>query len=84
MVKMISETPDAFILYATLSFMLRIASGIGCAAANVATFTLIVRTFSDSVSTAYGFVEMSAGAGYMIGPAMGGALYTVSLALFYI
>lgn len=59
-----------------LNFVVRIASSIGCAAYSTAAFAITAAEFPDNLTTMFALLETVCGIGVMIGPALGGALYS--------
>mmetsp|Transcript_41092 Transcript_41092/g.54092 ORF Transcript_41092/g.54092 Transcript_41092/m.54092 type:complete len:530 (-) Transcript_41092:277-1866(-) len=58
-------------------FLARFIQGFGSAAQNVATLALLVDYIDDNeLATAMGMQESAIGVGFMLGPMIGGALYT--------
>ncbi|CAI9728816.1 MFS-type transporter SLC18B1-like isoform X1 [Octopus vulgaris] len=60
-----------------LCFVLRVFMAIGCTAYNCSSFTIMSLEFPDDISTAFGITETFVGIGLAVGPALGGALYSV-------
>ncbi|GAB1603034.1 MFS-type transporter SLC18B1-like [Argonauta hians] len=60
-----------------LCFVLRIFLAVGCTAYNCSSFTIMSMEFPDDISTAFGITETFVGIGLAVGPALGGALYSV-------
>ncbi|XP_077989876.1 MFS-type transporter SLC18B1-like, partial [Glandiceps talaboti] len=58
-------------------FVVRSIEALGSAAATTAVFTIIAQTFPDKIATTFGIMEIFTGLGLMIGPPLGGILYSV-------
>lgn len=59
------------------SIFLRILEALGTTAATVGGFTLIGIAFPNDVATLYGILETCFGAGFIIGPTLGGIFYSI-------
>ncbi|XP_071804031.1 MFS-type transporter SLC18B1-like [Asterias amurensis] len=66
-------TKETFVAFA---FILRAFEGIGAAASLTASTAIVAHAFPDNVGTATSIIEMMSGIGFMIGPALGGLLYS--------
>ena len=64
-------------IFLSLSYVLRIILGLGTSATFVSSFSLIVKEFPESVGTSFSILETCFGAGLIVGPALGGALYEI-------
>ncbi|XP_022253802.1 MFS-type transporter SLC18B1-like [Limulus polyphemus] len=60
-----------------LAITVRIAEGVGSAAAKTSTYSIIGLQFPSSVATTFSLLETCFGIGLIIGPTLGGALYQV-------
>ena len=67
----------AGIPFRTLCFLCRWVEALGLAANETASFAIATSLFPNHVSTAIGALQSSLGVGFMMGPALGGALYEV-------
>lgn len=65
---------DAFI---ALAFTIRIVEALGNAAFLTASFTIIATEFPNSVGTSFATLETLFGCGLIVGPMIGGALYSI-------
>lgn len=63
--------------FTLLSFLVRIFEAIGAAAFGTASYTIVLNLFPDHISTVFGIIETCVGIGMSLGPAIGGALYSV-------
>lgn len=59
-----------------LSFAVRIVEALGASAALTAAFAIIASEFPDSVGTTFATLETFYGVGYIVGPTIGGLLFT--------
>ncbi|KAG8225191.1 hypothetical protein J437_LFUL001318 [Ladona fulva] len=59
-----------------LSFSVRIIESLGAAAALTAAFAITAAVFPDTVGTTFATLEVFYGVGYIIGPTIGGFLYS--------
>ena len=62
--------------FAAFCFMMRLAQGIGSAFEETAMYAIIADLDKDNVTLYLGICEISTGLGYMIGPTLGGFLYS--------
>ncbi|XP_076349795.1 MFS-type transporter SLC18B1-like isoform X2 [Tachypleus tridentatus] len=60
-----------------LAIFVRIAEGIGSAAAKTSSYSIIALEFPNSVATTFSLLETCLGIGLITGPTLGGALYQV-------
>lgn len=67
-------THNEFII---LSFVLRILESLGATAALIAAFSLTAACFPNSVATTFATLEVFYGLGYIVGPTIGGFLFSV-------
>ncbi|XP_077989874.1 MFS-type transporter SLC18B1-like [Glandiceps talaboti] len=58
-------------------FVMRSVEALGAAASATAISTLTAQTFPDNLAVAFGILEISIGLGLMIGPPLGGILYSI-------
>ncbi|XP_013380476.1 MFS-type transporter SLC18B1 [Lingula anatina] len=58
-----------------LAITIRVIESLGAAISAIAIYALATKEFRDNVATAYGFLEMFAGLGHVLGPLVGGGLY---------
>ncbi|KAH9508354.1 hypothetical protein Btru_050898 [Bulinus truncatus] len=58
-----------------LCFLTRMTEALGLAAFSTASFAVVSSQFTNVISTIFGTLEAVKGAGFMIGPALGGVLY---------
>lgn len=65
------------LVFTVLSFLIRILEAIGAAAFSTASYSIVLHLYPDHISTVFGIIETSVGVGMSIGPALGGALYSV-------
>ncbi|CAL1297559.1 unnamed protein product [Larinioides sclopetarius] len=63
--------------FAVLCFVVRSFEALGAAAFCTASCTILIDQFPDDIGTIFGFTETCIGIGMSIGPAIGGALYSV-------
>ncbi|XP_073984851.1 MFS-type transporter SLC18B1-like isoform X2 [Rhodnius prolixus] len=68
------ETHDTFI---TLSFILRMTESLGSTAALVSAFSITAAAFPQSVATTFATLEVFYGLGYIVGPTLGGLLFSL-------
>ncbi|XP_026323655.1 MFS-type transporter SLC18B1-like isoform X2 [Hyposmocoma kahamanoa] len=68
---------EGHIPFITLSFAIRIVEAMGNAAFLTASFAIIAKEFPDNVATMFASLETFFGLGLIVGPTLGGALYTV-------
>ncbi|XP_064652806.1 MFS-type transporter SLC18B1-like isoform X2 [Lineus longissimus] len=61
--------------FTTLCFILRIADALASAICSCTGMTILTSIYPSRVSTLIGLSETSVGTGFMVGPALGGALY---------
>ena len=66
---------DDWTSFLVVCFLARAVQGIGSAAVETASWTIVGTEFPDKIGTVFGVLETFAGLGFMIGPALGGALY---------
>ena len=64
-------------LFTVMCFVVRGFAATGCTASNTASFVITANAFPNNVATVFGILEMAAGLGLMIGPAIGGVLFQV-------
>ncbi|CAD5114875.1 DgyrCDS3908 [Dimorphilus gyrociliatus] len=67
---------DSF-MFMSLSIIIRIFIALGCSASNTASLIIIARSWPSLLTTLVGILETSSALGYMVGPALGGALYSL-------
>eukprot|EP00118_Oscarella_pearsei_P008689 m.46083 g.46083 ORF g.46083 m.46083 type:complete len:454 (+) comp33665_c0_seq1:81-1442(+) len=67
---------DTWPAFVAVSILVRAIQGLGAAASDTASWTIVCTEFPDKVSTVFGTLEVFSGLGFMIGPSLGGALYT--------
>lgn len=65
------------LIFTVLSFLVRILEALGAAAFSTASYSIVLHVYPDHISTVFGIIETSVGVGMSIGPAIGGALYSV-------
>lgn len=63
--------------FTVLCFVVRSFEALGAAAFCTASCTILIDQFPDDIGTVFGFTETCIGIGMSIGPAIGGALYSV-------
>uniref|UniRef100_A0A182QYW8 Major facilitator superfamily (MFS) profile domain-containing protein n=1 Tax=Anopheles farauti TaxID=69004 RepID=A0A182QYW8_9DIPT len=63
--------------FITLAFVIRIVEALGNAAFLTASFAIIAKEFPNNVATTFASLETCFGLGLIVGPMVGGALYTV-------
>lgn len=68
---------DDTTLFTSLSFVVRILEAIGAAGFSTASYSIVLHIYPDQISTVFGIIETCVGVGMSIGPAIGGALYSV-------
>ena len=64
-------------LFTVMCFVVRGFAATGCTASSTASFVITANTFPNNIATVFGILEMSAGLGFMVGPAVGGVLFEV-------
>ncbi|KAI5716047.1 hypothetical protein M8J77_026534 [Diaphorina citri] len=65
---------NEFIIY---SFIVRILESLGATAALIAAFSLTAACFPDSMATTFAALEVFYGLGYIVGPTIGGFLFSI-------
>uniref|UniRef100_A0A8D8VZN9 MFS-type transporter SLC18B1 n=1 Tax=Cacopsylla melanoneura TaxID=428564 RepID=A0A8D8VZN9_9HEMI len=65
---------DSFIFF---SFVIRILESLGATAALIAAFSLTAACFPESMATTFATLEVFYGLGYIVGPTIGGFLFSV-------
>ncbi|XP_077288825.1 MFS-type transporter SLC18B1-like [Arctopsyche grandis] len=68
---------DGHYPFIILSFVIRIIEAMGNAAFLTASFAIIAKEFPDNVATMFASLETCFGLGLIIGPTVGGALYSI-------
>ncbi|CAG9576127.1 unnamed protein product [Danaus chrysippus] len=68
---------EGHILFVTLAFIIRIVEALGNAAFLTASFAIIAKEFPNNVATMFASLETFFGLGLIVGPLVGGALYSV-------
>ncbi|XP_055546361.1 MFS-type transporter SLC18B1-like isoform X3 [Wyeomyia smithii] len=63
--------------FITLAFVIRIVEALGNAAFLTASFAIIAKEFPNNVATTFASLETCFGLGLIVGPMVGGALYSV-------
>lgn len=63
--------------FTLLSFLVRIFEALGAAAFSTASYTIVLNLYPEHISTVFGIMETCVGVGMSLGPAIGGALYSV-------
>lgn len=63
--------------FITCAFIIRIVEALGNAAFLTASFAIIAKEFPDNVATTFASLETCFGLGLIVGPMVGGALYSV-------
>ena len=66
---------DGWTEFMLFSYALRLLLGVAAACVYVASFAVLLRIYPDTVSSAAAVLEVAAGLGYTVGPAVGGAIY---------
>lgn len=64
-------------LFITLAFIIRIIEALGNAAFLTASFAIIAKEFPNNVGTTFASLETFFGLGLIVGPTVGGSLYTL-------
>lgn len=64
-------------LFITLAFVIRIIEALGNAAFLTASFAIIAKEFPNNVSTTFASLETFFGLGLIVGPMVGGLLYSI-------
>nr|CAD7410570.1 unnamed protein product [Timema cristinae] len=64
-----------------LSFAIRIVESVGASAATTAAFSITAAVFPDCVATTFATLEVFYGLGYIVGPMIGGLLFSVGICL---
>ena len=77
----VDSTTENSVLFTSLCFTLRILTAIGSTASATAGFACVASSFPDNISLVIGILESAVGLGIMIGPALGGILYSVFMNL---
>nr|CAD7405068.1 unnamed protein product [Timema poppensis] len=75
---------DGHIIFISLSFLIRIIESMGASAATVAAFAITAEMFPDKVAVTFATLEIFYGMGYIVGPMIGGLLFSVSITVFNI
>ncbi|XP_070391811.1 uncharacterized protein [Dermacentor albipictus] len=65
------------LMFTVLSFLVRILEALGAAGFSTASYSIVLHVYPDRISTVFGIIETAVGVGMSIGPAIGGALYSV-------
>ncbi|XP_055384964.1 MFS-type transporter SLC18B1-like isoform X2 [Condylostylus longicornis] len=73
---LLDKIPD-HIPFITLAFIIRIVEALGNAAFLTASFAIIAKEFSQNVGVTFASLETFFGLGLIVGPMVGGALYTI-------
>ncbi|GFG40306.1 hypothetical protein Cfor_06387 [Coptotermes formosanus] len=63
--------------FIALSFTIRIVEALGASAATTAAFAITAAVFPDSVATTFAALEVFYGLGYIVGPMIGGILFSL-------
>jgi len=63
--------------FISLSFLLRITEALGSTAALVAAFSITAAVFPKSIGTTFATLEVFYGIGYIVGPTIGGLLFSL-------
>ncbi|XP_054273005.1 MFS-type transporter SLC18B1-like isoform X2 [Macrosteles quadrilineatus] len=63
--------------FISLSFLLRITEALGSTAALVAAFSITAAVFPKSIGTTFATLEVFYGVGYIVGPTIGGFLFSL-------
>ncbi|KDR14079.1 MFS-type transporter SLC18B1-like [Zootermopsis nevadensis] len=63
--------------FIALSFTIRIVEALGASAATTAAFAITASVFPDSVATTFAALEVFYGLGYIVGPMIGGILFSL-------
>ncbi|CAG2055480.1 unnamed protein product [Timema podura] len=64
-------------IFITLSFLIRIIESMGASAATVAAFAITAEMFPDKVAVTFATLEIFYGMGYIVGPMIGGVLFSL-------
>lgn len=73
---LLDQAPD-HTWFISLAFTIRIIEAMGNAAFLTASFAIIAKEFPDNVATTFASLETFFGLGLIVGPMVGGALYTI-------
>ncbi|XP_077519216.1 uncharacterized protein LOC144129148 [Amblyomma americanum] len=65
------------LVFTVMSFLVRILEAVGAAGFCTASYSIVLHVYPDHISTVFGIIETCVGVGMSIGPAIGGALYSV-------
>lgn len=65
------------LIFTAMSFLVRILEAVGAAGFSTASYSIVLHIYPEHISTVFGIIETSVGVGMSIGPAIGGALYSV-------
>uniref|UniRef100_A0A0A9Z5S3 Major facilitator superfamily (MFS) profile domain-containing protein n=1 Tax=Lygus hesperus TaxID=30085 RepID=A0A0A9Z5S3_LYGHE len=68
---------DDHATFITLSFILRMTESLGSTAALVSAFSITAAVFPKSVATTFATLEAFYGLGYIVGPTLGGLLFSL-------
>ncbi|GLG92744.1 Uncharacterized protein GBIM_00352 [Gryllus bimaculatus] len=68
---------DDHLQFISLSFVIRTIEALGSSAAVTAAFSITATVFADSVATTFATLEVFYGFGYIVGPTLGGLLFSV-------
>ncbi|XP_014274084.1 MFS-type transporter SLC18B1 isoform X2 [Halyomorpha halys] len=63
--------------FISLSFLLRMTESLGSTSALVSAFAITAAVFPDSVATTFATLEVFYGLGYIVGPTLGGLIFSV-------
>ena len=64
-------------LFVLCSFLFRITTAIGAACSQTEIITILCVLYPDHVSLTFGILELAAGVGTMLGPVLGGVMYSI-------
>ena len=64
-------------MFVLFSFLLRIVAGVGASFSRTALISILSALYPDHISVLFGILEFASGIGLMIGPFLGGLLYSM-------
>ncbi|CAN8026590.1 unnamed protein product [Ixodes persulcatus] len=71
------DMAESTLTFTLLSFLVRIFEALGASAFCTASYTIVLNLYPEHISTVFGIIETCVGVGMSLGPAIGGALYSV-------
>ncbi|KAM7307262.1 hypothetical protein ISCGN_010898 [Ixodes scapularis] len=71
------DMAESTLTFTLLSFLVRIFEALGASAFSTASYAIVLNLYPQHISTVFGIIETCVGVGMSLGPAIGGALYSV-------